>query len=107
MTFMFCFFLALYFGASTFLLVFVKDEKDRIYILHHPFGGLMIFLFGPIIAAALHLVPSFRKAARAAIRAKKKVPRKSLHCCGAQGFGEPGDTCPGCEERFVRRNHAV
>ncbi|KKL73324.1 hypothetical protein LCGC14_2076050 [marine sediment metagenome] len=25
--------------------------------------------------------------------------RKPSHCCGAQGFGEPGDVCPGCEER--------
>ena len=28
---------------------------------------------------------------------KVKDQRKPSHCCGAQGFGEPGDVCPGCE----------
>ncbi len=65
-----CVLLGLYFGCSIILVGLVKDEEDRIYMLRHPFGGLMIFLFGPIIVVAFCLVPGFYQRTKEAMRAK-------------------------------------
>jgi hypothetical protein len=61
-------FLTIYFGFGLYLLVIVQTNQGTNYALAHPFGGLAIFLFGPIAAIIFLLFPRTRQAVRDAAR---------------------------------------
>lgn len=55
-------FLATYLLASIILsFVSSTSQGKRPYILHDFWGGVMIFLFGPVVALALLIFPKFRR----------------------------------------------
>ncbi|MBR9679298.1 MAG: hypothetical protein GON13_03450 [Nanoarchaeota archaeon] len=41
------------------------------------------------------------------VTTNKLRPIKEAHLCGAQGFGEIGDSCPGCEGKYRERSVVI